>query len=344
MSSKIRVGIAGYGIVGKRRGECVINNSKMKLVAVCDKNYKNDSEINGIKCFQNYNSLLESEIDALFICLTNDVAAEVTIKALKKGLHVFCEKPPGQNVQQIRNVIKVEKEYPKLKLKYGFNHRYHYSVIDALTILKSNELGKIIDLNAIYGKSKVITATGPNADWRSKRKIAGGGILLDQGIHIVDLIRYFSGEYEEVYSFISNKYWKYDVEDNAYALMKSKNGVISQLHSSATLWKHSFKLYITCELGAIILSGILSSTKSYGEETLTILYKSKNEFEDPKEITTRYNDDPSWEQEVKDFGESILNNKKILTGSSTDALKTMKLVYQIYCADSDWKKKYNLSL
>jgi len=340
----IRVGIAGFGIVGKRRGDYIKNNPDMELVAVCDKKFNDDLVFDGIKCFKSYSSLLKQDIDALFVCMTNDIAAEATIAGLKNGLHVFCEKPPGQNVEQIEDVIKVEKENPRLKLKYGFNHRYHDSVRDALTILKSGEIGKVICLNAVYGKSKVITATGPNADWRSKRKIAGGGILLDQGIHMVDLIRLFSGEYKTIHSFVSNDYWKYDVEDNAYALMKSENGVIAILHSSATLWRHDFKLHITCEFGNIILSGILSSTKSYGAETLTIAYKSDDEKGDPKEITTRYNYDPSWKEEIMDFSASILNDKPINSGSSEDALETMKFVFRIYCADPIWKKKWNITL
>ena len=340
----IKVGIAGYGIVGKRRGDCINKNPNMELVAVCDKEFNDDSKFDGIKCFQDYNSLLGQDIDALFVCMTNDIAAEVTIAGLENGLHVFCEKPPGQNVEQIKDVIEVEKKYPKLKLKYGFNHRYHESVKDALSILNNGELGKVIDLNAVYGKSKVITATGPNADWRSKREIAGGGILLDQGIHMVDLLRLFAGEFETIYSFISNEYWEYDVEDNAYALMKSENGVIALLHSSATLWRHDFNLHITCEFGSLVLSGILSSTKSYGAETLTVAYKSDDELGDPKEITTRYNFDPSWEKEVIDFSESIINDTPIAAGSSDDALKTMELVYGIYSADPIWKKKWNITL
>ena len=340
----IRVGIAGYGIVGKRRGVCINKNSNMELVAVCDREFNDDSKFDGIECFQDYNSLLGQDIDAIFVCMTNDISAEVTIAGLENGLHVFCEKPPGQNVKQIKDVIAVEKKYPKLKLKYGFNHRYHESVKDALSILNNGDLGKVIDLNAVYGKSKVITATGPNADWRSKREIAGGGILLDQGIHMVDLLRLFAGEFETIYSFISNEYWNYDVEDNAYALMKSENGVIALLHSSATLWRHDFNLHITCEFGSLVLSGILSSTKSYGAETLTVAYKSDDELGDPKEITTRYNFDPSWEKEVIDFSESIIKNTPIASGSSDDALKTMELVYGIYSADPIWKKKWNITL
>jgi predicted dehydrogenase len=343
MHPKINVGIAGYGIVGKKRHECINKNQHMNLVAVCDHNYETSSKFDdGIYFYPDYNDLLDHGIDALFVCLTNDVAAEVTIAGLNSGIHVFCEKPPGQNPQQISEVIKTENKHKNLKLKYGFNHRYHESVKDAFKIINSEELGKIVDLNAVYGKSKIITATGPNADWRSRREIAGGGILLDQGIHMVDLIRYFSGDFEEVYSFISNNYWKYDVEDNAYAIMRTADGKVAVLQSSATQWRHDFSLHVTLEKGSIILKGILSGTKSYGAETLTVAYKAEDESGDPKEKTIRYNHDPSWEDEVNEFAEAIVNDSPINSGTSDDAYKTMDLVYRIYCADSTWVKKYNL--
>ena len=342
-SNKIRVGIAGYGIVGKRRSKCIKNNKNMVLVAVCDKNPDTKLDLDDdIAYHENYIDLLKNNLDALFICLTNNIASEVTIAGLNAGLHVFCEKPPAQNIDQMKSVIKVKHKYPKLKLKYGFNHRYHESVKEAQKLIKAGELGDIIDLNAIYGKSKVVTATGPNADWRSQRKIAGGGILLDQGIHMVDLIRYFTGEFEEVHSFISNNFWKYDVEDNAYALMRTNNGKVAILQSSATQWLHDFRLNITLERGSLILKGILSSTKSYGAETLTVIYKSDDDQGDPKKVTISYNNDPSWEDEVDEFSESIIEDSETLTGTHEDAYQTMKLVYRIYCADQTWKKKFNL--
>ena len=248
-----------------------------------------------------------------------------------------------QNLEQVLEVIQTEKKHTNLKLKYGFNHRYHESVKDTYKIINSGELGNIVDLNAVYGKSKVVTATGPNADWRSTREIAGGGILLDQGIHMVDLIRYFSGDFDEVYSFISNKYWKYDVEDNAYAIMRTADGIVAVLQSSATQWRHDFRLHITLEKGSIILKGILSSTKSYGAETLTVAYKADDEYGDPKEKTIRYNYDQSWEDEVNQFAEAIINDVPIVSGTSNDAFKSMELVYRIYCADPIWKKKFKLS-
>ena len=160
---------------------------------------------------------------------------------------------------------------------------------------------------------------------------------------MVDLIRYFTGDFKDVQSFISNDYWGYDVEDNAYAIMRTSDGKVAMLQSSATQWRHDFHLHITLQKGSIILKGILSSTKSYGAETLTIAYKSDNEQGDPMEKIIRYNHDPSWENEVNEFSKSIMDDLPIISGTSEDAYKTMELVYRIYCADTIWKKKYNLS-
>jgi predicted dehydrogenase len=340
--NKLRVGIAGYGVVGKRRKECVDNHPNLELVAVCDQNLKDRGDLEkNISYFQKYESLLKLNLDILIVCLTNEIASEVTISGLEKGLHVFCEKPPGRNLQDIRNVISYETKYPGLKLMYGFNHRYHESVQDALKIVNSGSLGKVINMRALYGKAKLITFNQP--DWRTKREIAGGGVLLDQGIHMVDLMRLFGGEFSEVYSFISNKYWGYDVEDNAYALMKTKNGVVGMLNSSATQWRHRFNLDINLEHGSLILGGIISGTKSYGAETLTVITAdSDNDKGDPREQITRYNHDPSWQEEINVFIDAIINDMPLKSSNSKDALKTMELVFKIYYADPKWRKKYDI--
>jgi predicted dehydrogenase len=340
---KLKVGIAGYGVVGKRRRKYIDEQDSFVTVAVCDINYKESSikEESGAKVFTNYKDLLKEDLDVLFVCLTNDIAAEVTMAGLNKGLHVFCEKPPGRDLKDIHDVIQVEKQHPKLKLMYGFNHRYHESVKKAFEIVKTGELGRIINLRGVYGKSKIISF---QSDWRTKRAIAGGGILLDQGIHMVDLIRLFVGDFEQVHSFVDNSFWHHDVEDNAYALMKTKSGVVAFLHSTATQWRHRFHLEISLEKGSIILHGILSGTKSYGAETITIAYANHQEQGgDPREVTIRFNEDNSWEEEISYFTDCVLRDKKIEQGSSDDAFKTMALVYKIYCADPEWKAKYNLN-
>lgn len=340
--SPLRVGIAGYGVVGRRRRVCVDRHPHLRLVAVCDRVYeKNGTFDDGIKFYTSYQNLLLEDLDVLIVCMTNDIAPEVTIAGLEKGLHVFCEKPPGRNLEDIANVIRAESRHPDLRLAFGFNHRYHDSVQDALRIIRSGELGRVINLRGVYGKSKIITFN--QSDWRTKRSVAGGGVLLDQGIHMVDLMRLFAGEFVDVHSLVSNGHWGYDVEDNAYALMRTADGVVGMLNSSATQWRHRFHLDINLERGSVILGGILTGSKSYGAETLTVARVDHDEDNgDPREDVTRYNRDLSWEREIDSFVGWIVDGLPVEHGTSTDAYKTMQLVSKIYYADPSWRAQFNI--
>lgn len=341
-NKKLKVGIAGHGVVGKRRHKFIDCNPHLQVVAICDQTFPGKgTDKDGVNFYNNYKDLLANEkLDMLFVCLTNDIAAEVTIAGLKQNLHVFCEKPPGRTPRDIEKVREVEAEMPHLKLKYGFNHRYHDSVKEALRIIESKELGEIINMRGVYGKSIIISF---ESDWRSKREIAGGGILLDQGIHMVDLMRLYAGNFVEYHSFVKNDFWNYDIEDNAYALMKSEKGVIAFLHSTATEWRHRFSLDITLTKGTVTLSGILSGTKSYGQELLRIVYRGEEDGGNPREQQTSYIKDHSWEDEINEFADAVVYDKKITSGSSLDALKTMEMVYNIYCADKEWAGKFNIT-
>jgi predicted dehydrogenase len=339
----LRIGIAGFGVVGKRRREFINLRDDMGVVAVCDRIFDGQGILeDGTKTFAGYHELLNQDLDALFVCISNDMAAEITVAGLEKGLHVFCEKPPGRDLDDMAKVIASEKAHPGLKLKYGFNHRYHNSVKDALAMVASGEMGKVINLRGMYGKSQLVTF-GKDHDWRTSREFAGGGILLDQGIHMVDLIRLFGGEFEDIHSFVSNSYWNHDVEDNAYALMRTSDGVVAMLHSSATQWRHRFNLEIMLEKGMLILSGILSGSKSYGKETLTIARRTGDDRGDPKEEVKNYDHDPSWADEISEFAGGILDDEAITSGTSSEAFKTMQLVYSIYCADAEWKARWGLA-
>ncbi|MEO8033625.1 MAG: Gfo/Idh/MocA family oxidoreductase, partial [Acidobacteriota bacterium] len=193
MTGQLRVGIAGYGIVGKRRRQFIDLHPRMKTVAVCDRTFDGNGVFaDGIRYYTTFQDLLRDELDVLFVCLTNDVAPDVTIAGLRSGLHVFCEKPPGRTASDVERVIGAEQEQRGLKLKYGFNHRYHDSVREALRIIRRHELGDVINLRGVYGKSAIITFQ--QSDWRSRRELAGGGVLLDQGIHMVDMMRLFAGD------------------------------------------------------------------------------------------------------------------------------------------------------
>ena len=190
---KLKVAIAGYGVVGKRRRKYIDLHPDMETVAVCDISYQKSGIFeDGVRFHSNYKQLLAEDFDVLMVCLPNYLAPEVTIAGLEKNCHVFCEKPPGRTVKDIAMVREVEKKHPKLKLMFGFNHRYHDSVQKTYELIKSGKFGRVINLRGVYGKSKIISF---QSDWRTKRDMAGGGILLDQGIHMVDLIILFGGEF-----------------------------------------------------------------------------------------------------------------------------------------------------
>lgn len=326
----IKVAIAGFGKIGQLRADEIAKNEHAELVAVFDINEPvNLSE--GINFCSSFEELLTQDVDAIFVCAFNNVLANYTTQALKAGKHVFCEKPPARTSEELKSVIQTEKE-TGLVLKYGFNHRYHYSVIEAKKLIDSGSMGKLLWLRGVYGKAGSIDY---HKNWRNYREYSGGGILIDQGIHMLDLMRYFSNQdFTHISSLVTTSYWDIEAEDNAFAIMQSDEKVTAMLHSSATQWKHKFLLEMCFEEGFVNLDGILSGTRSYAPEKLVV---GKREFEDitfamgkPKESITWFENDDSWKLEVEEFIGAILGKNIIENGTSQDAYETLKLVERIY--------------
>lgn len=326
----LKIGIAGFGKIGQIRANEIFKNENTILTAVFDINKPSNLD-NKIAFCTSFDELLTQDIDAVFICTFNNVLADYTTKALKAGKHVFCEKPPARTSEELKSVIKTEKN-TNLILKYGFNHRYHYSVMEAKKIIDSGSMGKLLWLRGVYGKAGSIDY---DKNWRNYREYSGGGILIDQGIHMLDLMRYFSNQdFVHINSFVTNSYWNIEAEDNAFAIMQSNEKITAMLHSSATQWKHKFLLEMCFEDGYINLDGILSGTRSYAPEKLII---GRREFEDitfamgkPKETTIWFENDDSWKLEIDEFINAIKGYSAIQNGTSNDAFETLKLVERIY--------------
>ena len=336
----LRIGIAGYGVVGRRRRQFIDQHPSLRTVAVCDRAFAGSGRMaDGVAFHPTYDQVLNEPLDALFVCMPNYIAAEVTQAALERGLHVFCEKPPGVTVSDVEQVMVVEHARPGLVLKYGFNHRYHESVKEALRLVRSGEYGDIVNVRGVYGKSRITPFHG---GWRSERALAGGGILLDQGVHMLDLMRLFCGDFVDVKSYVSNGFWKHDVEDNAYALMKDTRGRIAMLHSTATQWQHRFVMEVALTDGYLELRGLLSGTKSYGQERLIVGRRVEAETGSPAETVITYLDDNSWAEEIAEFAAAITGQGRVEEGTSADALAVMKLVYRIYWEDPDWRAAFNI--
>lgn len=326
-----RVAVIGLGKMGLVRIREIERHPRLRLTSVCDIREEKLERFSNYILGTEYRKIIDEKIDIVFVCTYNNVSSDIVTYSLGKGKHVFCEKPPARSVEEVEHIIEMEKQHPECKLRFGFNHRYHGSVMEAKSIIESGRLGNILWMRGIYGKAGGVQFRNT---WRCKKEIAGGGILLDQGIHMLDLFRYFAGDFEEVKGFITTSYWDIPLEDNAFAILRNKKGQIAMLHSSATQWKHKFELYICLENGYIVLNGILSSTRSYGDETL--IYARK-QFEDtsfafgkPREEIVYFDTDDSWRLEIEDFVNAIEKEISINFGNSQDALKVMKLVEKIY--------------
>jgi len=334
---RIRVGIVGFGRMGRLRAEVIARHPAMQLVGVADPTGVPQGMPEGCRFFECAEALLQQETDAIFVCTPNAATADIVVAALGARRHVFCEKPPGRNLADVRKIRDAEARHPSQKLKFGFNHRYHDAVREALSVVRSGGLGRLLWIRGVYGKSGGV---GFEESWRSKREIAGGGILLDQGIHMLDLFRAFCGDFDEAKSFVGTSYWKIGVEDNAFALLRNKEGQVAMLHSSATQWKHLFSLEIFLSEGYLEVNGILSSTRSYGRETLIMARRQFGgegyALGNPREEIMYFDQDHSWAREVAEFADCILHDRPVTVGTSEDALRAMELVYRIYEGDETW--------
>lgn len=324
---KYKVGIIGYGKMGKTRHKAINEVGKAELVAISEPNLKGLEE--NIPNLTHEEIIYDDKIDVVIICTPNYLNKELTIKALNAGKHVFCEKPPAFTGDDVREIGCVEKNSKK-KLMYGFNHRHHDSVIRMKEIIDSEEFGNIIWMRGRYGKS--VTDDYFN-NWRAKQELAGGGILMDQGIHMLDLFLYLGGEFDRVNAEVSNLYWNLEVEDNAFVILRNtKKGIDASLHSTMTQWRHLFSLEVFMEKGYMVLNGLVTSTMSYGEEILSI---AKNRSTAPAatwkdEVKTQYIDDNSWRYEMEQFFSAIKNDTPVEIGNSNDAEKLMDIIDQIY--------------
>ena len=339
--SKLRIGIVGHGKMGHIRRETAAKIENLELAVLCDVNQ--DNALDGVPFETDWHKVFDHNIDLVFVCTTNDLIPEVAVAALNRGIHTFCEKPPGRTIDDVLRIRAAESRSGGAKLKFGFNHRYHQAVMDANALVKKGRLGRVLWMRGIYGK-----AGGPGYDrnWRNDPRRSGGGILIDQGIHILDLLLLFCGEFEEVKSFVGRNFWQVPVEDNAFAMLRNSAGQVAMVHSSATQWRHTFRLEIYMEQGYLVIEGILSSTGTYGQETLKVarcvLDDDGYPLPNPQETETYYSEDRSWELELAEFLDCVRNDKPVRVGSSADALAVMKLVHQIYDQDGPWKKRAQL--
>jgi 1,5-anhydro-D-fructose reductase (1,5-anhydro-D-mannitol-forming) len=321
-----RIGIIGFGKMGQIRAKAIRESGRGEVVSIYD-----PEPIHAmLPVAKSIDAVIDDpDIEAVFVCTPNYLNKSLTIRALETGKHVFCEKPPAFTANDVEDIQAVEIRSGKT-LMYGFNHRHHGSIKNMKALIESGEYGKIIWMRGRYGKS--VDRDFAN-NWRSKKDLAGGGILIDQGIHMLDLFLYFGGDFDDIHAVISDLYWKLGIEDNVFAtLHNTKTGLVASLHSTMTQWRHLFSLEIFLEKGYMVLNGLATSSGTYGDEILGIAKNRSRApaatWEDEERIT--YHSDQSWASEIEKFFLSIEENKPVSLGNSGDALKLMKIVDKIY--------------
>ena len=218
MNSKLKCAIIGYGYMGEIRHRVVDQHDSLELEMIYDIDTRKIKSNPDYKIVTDPSDVINSDVDIVFICTPNHIIPDLTIKCLNRGKHAFCEKPPGRTLEDIVRMKDAEEKNHGTKLMFGFNHRFHPGVMKAKAIVDSGSMGKVIALRGLYGKSGGMDFS---KSWRNDIKLSGGGILLDQGIHMLDLFNLFLGKFTNVKSFISNCQWNFDVEDNAVVIMKN---------------------------------------------------------------------------------------------------------------------------
>lgn len=333
----MKVAIIGAGLIGSRRAEKAVEQND-EVVAVYDIDQAAAASLAGK--FQATPTPTAAEAieaaDIVVVATYNDALFEYTKLAVETKKHVLVEKPMGRNRAEAKKFSDLQDDNPSLVIKTGFNHRYHPAISEAHKLVSEGSIGNIYFIRAVYGHG---ARRGYEKEWRRKKTLSGGGELIDQGVHLIDLIRWFVGRTPE-WTFAQKRTYLWSpesLEDNSFFILgwgNSPKGIIAQVHASCTQWKNRFSLEIYGENGAVDVNGL---TGSYGEEKLTVYVRKPIGGKPLEEIRVQNKEDSSWIEEWKDFRRAI--DKQIqpeVGGTTEDNLAVMTTLDAIYksCKDN----------
>lgn len=318
------VGIVGCGLIGQKRARALGQGGQ--LVACADLDISRAESLArtcGAKAHHDWRELVRSPaVDLVVVATLHDSLADITRTAAEAGKHVLVEKPAARSSAELDLVMAAAAEH-RVKVHVGFNHRYHRSVRKARELVDSGALGDLMFIRARYGHGARI---GYDKEWRADPALSGGGELIDQGPHLIDLSRWFLGEIAEVQGFAHTYFWDMPVDDNGFMLLKTAKKQVAFLHASCTEWKNLFSMEIYGKSGKLDLSGLGGS---YGVERIT-WYRMLPEMGPPETTSWEYPmGDDSWEVEMAEFFEDIRLNREPASGL-WDAHAALKVVESIY--------------
>ena len=319
----MKVGIVGCGLIGTRRA-AVARSLGDDVVLVADIDEARARSIDASAGWTtDWRRLVgDPRLDAVIVATVNKSLAPIACAALESGKHVLCEKPLGRNAAEALEVLAAARR-ARRTLKVGFNHRHHPAILRAHELVSEAAIGRLLSIRATYGHGG---RRGYEREWRGDQELAGGGELLDQGVHIVDLCRWFLGEITEVTGMTARWVWEIaPLEDNAFSLLRTQDGKVAFVHTSWTQWKNLFRFEIVGDKGYILVEGLGGS---YGPEHLTLGIRAESGA--PDETRWEYpGPDSSWEKEWKEFTAAITEGREPL-GSGYDGYRAALVIDAIY--------------
>jgi predicted dehydrogenase len=322
----IRVGIIGAGLQGGRRAPVLKQFPNTKLIVVASDHLdaaQRLADSMGCEATDRWEDVIKRpDIDVIVVCTPPHLHASMSIAAMNHGKCVLCEKPLARTLKEVEDMLVCAKTN-RVTLKCGFNHRHHPGIKKAKEWIDAGAIGELDFIRCIYG---IGGRPGYEKEWRADPRIVSGGQLMEQGIHAIDLFRWFLGEFSEVTGFISTRVWNIaPLEDNAFALFRTAKGQVASLHSSLTQWKNVFTFELFGHDGYIIIDGLGGG---YGTEKATL--GKKVFFEPFRDETTEFRGgDISWFEEWKELLAAIEEKREPL-GSGYDGLEALKLVNAVY--------------
>jgi predicted dehydrogenase len=319
----VNVAIIGCGLIGNKRIKHLTGGS---LVYCTDKDLRYAealaSRVEGCQVLSSWQEVMQKpEVDIVIIATTHEVLTEISLAAIAMGKHVLVEKPAARFSQELEPVIEAAKKSGVI-VRVGFNHRYHQAFSKAYKLYQEGELGELMFIRGRYGHGGRI---GYDKEWRSNPKLSGGGELIDKGIHLIDLSRWFLGEFSEIEGFAHTYYWDRPVDDNGFFLLKTATKKMAFLHASCTEWKNLFSFEIYGKKAKLEIQGLGGS---YGVERLTY-YKLLPELGPPETYMWEFpRGDDSWQTEFNAFIEDIKYNRVANPGLK-DAYVALTIVEKI---------------
>jgi len=322
----MRLGIIGCGLIGNKRATAAIDCGA-GVTAVTDLNEKLASALaarTGAAVHPDWQSVVAADIDAVVIATTHDVLANIALGAIEAGRHVLVEKPAGIRSGDVAGVLAAARRNRKVA-KVGFNYRFHPAMAKAKALIDAGAIGPLMFVRARHGHGGRV---GYEQEWRCRREVSGGGELVDQGSHLIDLARWYLGDLTLKYAAAPTYYWPIAVEDNCFLALEGEAGRFAWLHASWSEWKNIFSYEISGRNGKLVIDGMGGS---YGTERLTF-YKMLPQMGPPETMIWEYpGPDMSWVEEYKEFVAAIEQNR-LPVGDIADAHALWLIIEEVYRA------------